>query len=446
MERFARGMPPVEAGQEMICAVSGGPDSMLLLSLLLELQREKDFSLVAAHLHHGIRGAEADRDEAFVQGFCREKGIAFAGAREDVPQQAKERGMSLELAARECRRAFLLKLMEDRKAACIALGHHADDQAETVLMNLMRGSGLKGLCGMSVYTAPWWRPLLPFPREELMGHVARLSIPYQTDSSNLGPEYRRNRMRALLADLKKENPAAAKNIAKSADLLAQDEAYLQELAAQELERLLVQGELMAAALANKPQALASRVLRLYLQGQGLWQNVEQKHIAGLLEAIAKGKNAVLDLPGGRRFALEYGRLFPEPLGAGDSPEGCWPLNLAGRTQTPWGQFYCREVSPTQTWPPREEHRALVGAESLRRACIRGRRPGDWIQPFGMDGRKKLKDFFIDLKAPKRNREGPLLALDDGSSEILWAVGAGLSQKCAWKPGEKLLQIDFSACL
>lgn len=438
--KLGEGLALLDKKRALLCAVSGGPDSMLLLWALNELAKENGFFLTAAHLHHGIRGEEADRDAAFVREYCEENNIPLISKREDIPAMAQKKGQSIELAARLCRRRFLLDAMEECVAEIIVLGHHANDQAETILLNLIRGTGLLGLCGMPEYNPPWWRPFLSYKRVDLQSAADAWGIPYRIDSSNDSDDYRRNRLRKTLENLEKENPNLALNFFQSSQLLAQDEAYLQKQAQKELAELKTEKGLNSEAVLELDSAISSRVLRAFLKEKGFAQDIEHKHIILLQNAIEKGENAFFDLPGGRRLTLEYGELFfAEKV---KSFADAIPFNVQGETETPWGIFVCKEASLPKRWSDAKDNTVYASKDALEGAYLRNRLQSDWIQPFGMTGKKKLKDFYMDKKTPKTQRQGPLLSVQKMAGEILWVVGQGLSQKCACNNGKKIVQISF----
>ncbi|MCR5007077.1 MAG: tRNA lysidine(34) synthetase TilS [Oribacterium sp.] len=261
----------IEKGDCVLVGLSGGPDSVFLLEVLNVFRKAMDFRLFAVHVHHGIRGEEADRDEKFSQELCRERDIPFKVVHVDAPEYAKEKGLSLEEAARILRyeafeaerknleegygsKADIKNLEEDsgcgagRKkleegygcgaGSCrIAVAHHMDDQAETVLHNLVRGSGIKGLSGMEAKRGYIIRPLLSVKREYILRKLQEEGIPYVMDSTNLDTQYTRNRIRtSILPELKEINPEAASHIAKTSDILREADDFFRKMASDYVDR------------------------------------------------------------------------------------------------------------------------------------------------------------------------------------------------------------------
>lgn len=221
-------------GDGVVVGLSGGPDSVFLLYALHTLQPRMGFTLRAVHVHHGIRGAEADRDEAFSEKLCAKLEIPFQAVHVAAPAYAAQHGLSLEEAARILRYEALeaaRQQLGQTRAAWIAVAHHLDDQAETVLHNLVRGAGLRGLAGMENRRNHVIRPLLSIKREDILKWLKQNDIPYVTDSTNADPHYTRNRIRStVLPELREINPEASAHIAHSAALLREADAYFHALA------------------------------------------------------------------------------------------------------------------------------------------------------------------------------------------------------------------------
>lgn len=236
IKRYIEKNQLIRPGDGVVVGLSGGPDSVFLLYALHTLQPRMDFTLRAVHVHHGIRGAEADRDEAFSEKLCAKLDIPFQAVHVAAPAYAAQHGLSLEEAARILRYEALeaaRQQLTQAPAAWIAVAHHLDDQAETVLHNLVRGAGLRGLAGMENRRNHVIRPLLSIKREDILKWLKQYDIPYVTDSTNADPHYTRNRIRStVLPELREINPEASAHIAHSAALLREADAYFHALALQ----------------------------------------------------------------------------------------------------------------------------------------------------------------------------------------------------------------------
>ena len=236
IKRYIGANQLIRPGDGVVVGLSGGPDSVFLLYALYTLQPRMDFTLRAVHVHHGIRGAEADRDEMFSEKLCAKLDIPFQAVHVAAPAYATQHGLSLEEAARILRYEALeaaRQQLTQAPAAWIAVAHHLDDQAETVLHNLVRGAGLRGLAGMENRRNHVIRPLLSIKREDILKWLKQNDIPYVTDSTNADPHYTRNRIRStVLPELREINPEASAHIAHSAALLREADAYFHALALQ----------------------------------------------------------------------------------------------------------------------------------------------------------------------------------------------------------------------
>ena len=299
---------------------SGGADSVALLALLAERAKTDGFPLLALHIHHGIRGAEADRDEAFCRAFAARLGVDFCAVRVDVPAWAKEHGMGSEEAARELRYRCFAQVMEERKIPLLATAHHADDNAETVLFRLARGTGLGGLCGIPAVRnleQPEGgfvvRPLLPYTKEEILAFCRVRGLDFVTDSTNREPCCARNILRLeVLPALERAVPNAAATMVRTTALLRQDADCLDSLAAEWLNAHSRNRALPAKELRGLHPSLQGRVLAEFLGG------CEAVHIGAAEALIASGRGGSVTLPRDRYASLCGGvlRVFPNLRGEG----------------------------------------------------------------------------------------------------------------------------------
>jgi tRNA(Ile)-lysidine synthase len=311
-DRWARGEPA-------LIGVSGGVDSVVLLDVLTRLEFAK---LVVCHLHHGLRGGEADTDEVFVRALADRYHCDAEHRRTDVAALAEATGDSLETAGRNARRTFFAEVAAARGISRVFLAHHADDQAETVLMSLLRGAGLNGLAAMREVSegGPHWqivRPLLTVTRAEILGHARIHALEWRDDASNASRSHLRNRLRhdalpALSAALGRDARPA---LVRTAHLLAEDDAWMNEQA--DLTRIALEyedGKLSVTALRQVPTALTRRILRSWLRRQGVpnvgFDEVEQ----ALVLLGATGPPSSLNLPGAWRLRRRAGLLFLDQPG------------------------------------------------------------------------------------------------------------------------------------
>lgn len=432
----------LERGGRLIVAVSGGPDSVALLKLLTLLAAEYELSLVVAHLNHGLRGEEADREEAFVRRLSQEMGIACLSRKIDIFALRKP-GKSLEELCREQRYAFLQEAAAAGQATKIALGHHLDDQAETVVMHLLRGSGAEGLRGMLPQREGMIiRPLLEVTRKEIMAFLEEMGMTYMDDSSNAQDGHLRNRIRHhLLPILKADyNPRIEANLSRTAEILRLDDDYLTA----EVEAWLkVKGFSCGAEVQSLSlpeflklhEALQHRIIKTLLSrilpvGKGIgYQHV----MAALSLAGGSPGSADLDLPGGVLLRREYDKLvFSRRSYRGATPQSfCYAVPLPG-------VVHVKEAGATITFqwvdrPPSLRPDALgkkvafMDYDALHPPLVvRNALPGDRMQPLGMVGTKKIKSIFIDEKLSRARRH--LLPLLADRESIIWLTGGRISER------------------
>lgn len=424
-------LPP---GSTVVCAVSGGADSVCLLDLV---RRLPDVRPVCAHYNHGLRGEESRRDEAFVESLCRDWGVPFACGRGDAAARARLRGESLEAAARELRYAFLRRTAQEWGAQRIATAHTQNDNAETVLLNLARGTGLRGLGGIPPVRGEIVRPLLDATREEVEAYLAARGIPHVEDSTNAGDAYARNRARHWgIPAMESLHPGAAGNIARTARLLRQDEAFLEELARTFLAEAERDGALPVEALLAQPEPVGRRALRLWA-GPGL----EEVHVLGLLALCRSpaGRGA-WDVPGGR-IRKEGGVLVhgePEalpPLPEREVKEGAvLPLPEAGLVLT------ARFLSAGEEIQSSFNIFSFAYVNICGKLTVASRRPGDRIRLRGRAGTRPVKKLLQEAGIPPARRETVPVLRDDKGPLAVYGFGQALR---AWPgPGEKCIRIEI----
>jgi tRNA(Ile)-lysidine synthase len=429
-------------GQHLLVAVSGGPDSIALLSLLHRLAPSWQLTLTAIHCNYGLRGAESDGDESFVQTFCQERQLPLVVHR---PTLAKRRQRSsLQATARDARYDFMKQLAHQVGADRIAVGHTANDQAETVLMWLLRGAGMTGLAGMPyVREDGIIRPLLAVTREEVVAYLDHEGLTYRCDSSNEKPLYHRNRIRKkLLPVLTRLTPAAVRVLQRQADLLREDEQYLEHVTST-LACTLVSHDSRGVqrvdhrAFIELPVALQRRLVRVILQ------TYDEEGRASSLSIVESVRRVLLKGRSGVRLALkqvlvtlDQGVVRFSPGARGDlshqidSGQNQREMHVvsvpsmvswAGTNQQIHVQLMTRRVVDELGMSP-SQGLALFDADQFSEPLVvRARHTGDRFFPYGMKGKsKKLQDFFTDRKVARHARgKVPLLVAPEG---ILWVVG------------------------
>ena len=387
-------------------ALSGGADSVLLLRALHALQEELLFDLRAVHVNHGLR-ENAALDEAFCRQLCGDMKVPLQVFHVQVSAHG-----SMEDAARRARYAAFVKAMPSDRSALLALAHHMDDQAETVLMHLIYGSGMAGLSGMRELSGVFWRPLLTIRRRQIRDALTALHQPWREDESNQDTAYTRNYLRAqALPVLEQASASAVPAICRAADILRQEDALLNHLAQNALDGACGTGEhlfVLLEALATQEPAMQRRMLRVYAGKAGLTLDYEQtERLRALLDAPV---GTYANLPCDWRALRTRTRLHLLPPGKA----ACQPAADDLRILPDTGKHDDGRLT-----------QAIPDAVLARGITLRTRRPGDFIRPFGMQGAKKLKDYLIDRQIDLPFRDAwPLVCQ---GSEVLWVIGVGASE-------------------
>ncbi len=431
------------SGGLILCAVSGGMDSMCLLHLLWTLAPEEGFSVAAAHYNHHLRSGEAQRDQDFVQNWCKEQDIPLYIGGGPVADTARLQGRGVEETARRMRYEFLTQAARDLGAERIATAHTADDNAETLLLHLLRGAGGQGLSGIPPRRGEIIRPLLNCTRSQVEEYCAAHDLSHVEDSSNADERYTRNFLRRqVMPLLRQRNPRATQAISSAAERLREEHLFLDALAEEQAARLgrrQADGlRVQAGALAALHPALRARTARKLLEAAGGGHNCASVHLEALL-ALCESENpsARLSLPGltARR---EYGELILSPLAA---PAALLPVPVCLEGVTPYGDWLlcCRSC----LCPPvgQESSGAVyLDRESLSgQPVLRPRQAGDQIRLPGRPN-KSLKKLLIEAKLPAGQRERlPVLA--DGAG-VLAVAGFGPQEARLAQPGRAALEIGW----
>lgn len=417
-------------GDTVIVAVSGGADSVALLDILASLEALR-LNLIVAHLNHSLRGAESDGDEAFVRELAARYGLPCEAGRADVRGLGRREKLSLEEAGRVARYAFLHRLAAQYRADAIALAHHADDQAETVLMRLLRGAGATGLAGIAPKTGDKLvRPLLGSTRPEIEAYLRRRGLAYRTDSSNADTKFLRNRVRhELLPSLATYNPAIRDRLVATAEALAADEALLEGITdaafASHGEESNGTVTLWLPGVRGEAGGLRLRLYRrAILLAKGDLARIGARHLRAIDQLIfSERPGGSLALPDGATVARSYDTVSfaPSPRQA---PAMGYEMVLEGPGTYPvpgGGTLLVAEAAPPAAWGGIAAQVAYFDADAAPFPwLVRTFRQGDRIVPLGMAGSKKVKDVFIDAKVPRASRSRvPLLF---SGERLIWICG------------------------
>jgi tRNA(Ile)-lysidine synthase len=436
-------------GERTVVGVSGGPDSAALLVLLSRLSPKLRLDITVVHFDHQLRGEEeVAGDLDFVRSLASALSLPFVLGSGNVRDYAKEHRLSLEDAARRLRYEFLWEQAATVDAPAIAVGHTLNDQAETILLHLIRGAGLTGIAGMAA-RAPWpfgggpqlSRPLLGVRRDETERYCRELGVEPRIDSTNQLMASRRNQVRnEVLPLLRRLNPRIEESLARFATAAAGDDLYLDELARHAFHRLAETAgttvRLSRRDLSLLPHALAARVIRLaFAQLTGTSADLEAAHVDTIIDSLngppgtyslAAGTVATLDsvsvtlsrgtLPGADRMS-EVALSVP-----GRTTAGTWLIDAS------------IEALPANSLT-RNPLEAYLDADKIAdNVTVRSRRPGDRLRPLGLGGEKKVQDILVDAKVPARERDGvPIVCAGD---QIAWVVGHCIDERFALTAGTR----------
>ena len=449
--RTIRSRNLAEPGQHLLVAVSGGSDSVALLSLLHRLRSPWRLTLTAVHYKYGLRGSESESDQEFVRALCREIEVPLHTKRLDV--QSSPRRTSVQEAARDLRYGAMAEMAEQVKADRVALGHTADDQAETVLLWLLRGSGLSGLSGMpAMREGRFIRPLYDTRRSELLSYLHETGLSFREDSSNAKPLYLRNRIRReILPTLQRVVPSSLQAICRLADICREDDIYLGQHVTQLGQGKVTRLDDVGGWVVNRsflqeiPRSMQRRIIRDVLRQCDAYGRSSRLGVVDrIIQQATVGSVPVEVTVDSVRLSVSADRIHISPSAPGtmtrttsaalDSSVLAVPGEVKwqatgqiirteeGRT----GDQVHTDVGKWRIW------RIMVAADRLSLPLVvRAWQPGDRFRPAGMNGRsRKLQDFFTDLKVPHAiRRRIPLVVTPEG---IVWVVGYRQDER--WVPG------------
>jgi tRNA(Ile)-lysidine synthase len=461
----------IQPGDRVLVALSGGPDSVALTHALIDLGRRRShrFEVAAAHLNHQLR-PESDEDEAFCRDLADGLGLRFVSARADVRAVARQSRRSLEEAGRLQRYRFLESAAAQLGCTRVALGHTRNDQAETLLLRLFRGSGTAGLSAIYPVVEEFFiRPLLEVERKEIIQFLTRGRIAFRLDRSNEDRSFSRNRVRhEILPSLEKHfNPALVETLARTADLSRADEEWMAQEAARALRELSRPKEgcselhLPVSRMKKLHPALARRVVRAAVEAvKGDLRGWSRRHVDDVLQLVRPGKSGrILRLPG-VLFVRSFGEIHLRPAGDESSStkmrrqgvnwaqdsynEYEYELPVPGYLEIPEAGGTMRAAAlPMTTLPAAKGTNVVVGLSTMKdeRLKVRSPRPGDRFRPLGAAGTKSMFRYLMEQRVARdRRRNIPLVVR---GNDVLWVVGHGISELSRVGPGaHRTLQLSW----
>lgn len=432
-------------GDKVIVAVSGGPDSMCLIHILNSLKNLYGLTLYAAHVNHCLRGREADEDEEYVRSFCVENSIGFFSKRVDINAMSENLNISCETAGREARYDFFKELMGRLHADKIALAHNLNDQAETMLMRIMRGTGLEGLHGIRpVRDNIYIRPILLLSRDEIEHYCEAAGLKPRVDKSNYESIYNRNKIRLELIPYIRENfnKDIINTLSRLSNIISRDNEFIEEIAEKRYHEFCIEDNdriIINSDIIKENEAITSRVIRRAIKYiHGSLKNIEMIHINDIISLFTIGTGKRINLPGKIVCENIYGNIYiyiDEGQKTEEVMDGTEVFRkTVGSCTLPVNKYIELPGLSISIRLVEKGDNINFGEDSLKKyfdydkiknnITMRYRHEGDKFVPYGMRGSKKLKDLFIDLKVPKDERDkAPLICFDD---EIAWVVGYRVS--------------------
>lgn len=416
----------LEEGDKVVIGISGGPDSVALLHILLKLQPRFKLILYLAHMNHLLR-EEAKEEALFVKKLAKSVKLPLIMEERNVLQDSSK-NLSLQQKARKIRYEFLIQTAKKLNATKIALAHHEDDNIETILLWLMRGCGAEGIKGIpprrkineGLYII---RPLIKNTKQEIQDYLQLHKLSFKIDASNFKKNYCRNKIRLeLLLQLKKYNPKIKEALNRLATLWNQDNEYLNLLAIEAKNKVLEEGRIDLKKFTLLHQAIQSRILRQLIEEvKGNLQGISWRHIEAIIKLIKKGQGR-LDLPSNIKVEREYERLMiyqgkREEIRKGEERY----LKIPGVTEVDELKIETQVITKESLSPKFSlSSEAYLDYDKVKLPLLlRHRKKGDKFHPYGMTGSKKIKDYFIDLKVPKRERD-KIYLLEDQEG-IIWVM-------------------------
>lgn len=444
-----------DKGDKVIVAVSGGPDSTCLLYILNGLKEELGITLVGAHINHCLRGDESDKDEEYAKKTCESLGMNFYSKKVDIHKISEERNLSCEMAGREIRYDFFKELIVKLKANKVALAHNANDQAETILMRIMRGTGIAGMIGIRpVRDKIYVRPILHLSRKKIENYCMINNISPRIDKSNLENIYARNKVRLELIPYIEENfnKDIVKTLNRLSDIVKTDNEYLENVSQKEFENcceIVEQRVIINKSAFGLHEAILSRIVRsaLLAVNHNLY-NFEKIHISNIIDLQKHDTGKSIMLPQNIIVENSYGDI---------------QIYIYVKAIEDYNNEYYLKINEKNIIhslnkvikidvKSKMQYMEFIGNDYIKYfdydkivepITLRYRKDGDKFTPLGMIGNKKINDLFIDLKIPKAKRnEIPLICF---GNDIGWVVGYRVSEKFkVLKDTKNILQIRIGS--
>lgn len=427
----------IEEGDNIVIGLSGGPDSIALLYVLLEIKEYMDFNIFIAHVNHGVRGKDALEDEKFVQSLSSKLHLPYYCRTVNMDEYAREKRISSEEAGREIRYSFFREILSKIGGGKIAVAHNKDDQAETLIMRFFRGTGIDGLKGMEYKINDIIRPVLGIERKEIENYLLSRNISSRLDKTNLEPIYSRNRIRLELMPYirKNYNPNIVDTLWRTSEIASMDSDFLDQYTENAYRRMVKKRKkhsiVLDSILFKKEHiSIQHRILRnCILHINHDLQGFTKTHITSILRLFLEGGTGKkVDLINDIEARINYKGLVIEKKHGNENKDFLYKLNIEGNTYIKELGFEIKtEILSLDKVDINTKNRFIkyFDYDKLQgKLYARNRKAGDRFVPFGMNGSKKIKDYFIDEKIPKEERDKIPLITDE--KNIIWISGYRIS--------------------
>lgn len=435
----------IKSGETVIAAVSGGPDSMAMLNCLISLKKDLDYNLVVAHVNHGVRGEYAKRDQDFVKDYAKDLNVPYFTKNVDMVAYGKELGISSEEAGRILRYGFFREILSDYGGGKIAVGHNKNDQAETILHRIIRGTGLDGLKAMDFIKDDIIRPLLNISRKEIEDYIGQENIKFVVDHTNLETDYTRNKIRLEVLPYIKDNfnPNIIDTLYRLTRI-ANGEIQAIEKITTESYNLMVKKVSNDSIIYNgglfkfQSQAIKKRLVRKAIENIcGNLHGIEEIHVNGIVSLFNDGKTGKkIDISKGLSARVSYDDFIIELKNSKKTKLEINEIKLGENYLEELGMEISLKLVPVEEIDIKNPDIKYIDYGKISGSMlIRPRKAGDRFSPLGLGGSKKLKDYMIDKKIPLDKRDSTPILCDDGG--IIWVIGFALSDK--YKITEKTRQ-------
>ncbi|EOD01137.1 tRNA lysidine(34) synthetase TilS [Caldisalinibacter kiritimatiensis] len=429
----------IEKVDNVLLGLSGGPDSLALFYILKDLQQEIEFKLHVAHVNHKVRGKEADEDEKFVRDICNRYKVPFYSKSVDMKGYAKKKKLSEEEAGREIRYNFFYEIINKLGGGKIAVAHNKDDQGETLIMRVLRGTGIDGLVGMDYINGNIIRPLLDVTREEIEKFCEENNIKPRIDKTNLKPIYGRNKIRLELIPYIQENfnEGIIDTLFRMSRVIKMDSKFLNDYSYGEFKKIVIEesnNKVVADLnkLVDMHKSIKARVIRLCIEkiNKDL-KGIEEKHVSQVIELIDKGITGKrVNISNNINVSISYDKVvFIKQRSQKNKKQGFkYKLNIYDKTYIPElnAVINSKIIDKKELEIYANKNRKYFNYDNIKGDLyVKTREPGDRFIPLGMKGSKKIKDFFIDQKVPREKRD--IIPIVEDEAHILWIIGYRISE-------------------